>query len=120
MIYENLLILAQCALSTRKCSLRFALEFVYAAWLYDYMLAQMIGTGEVRLSKPAAPSLVDHLAINTPAESIHRSEVLHLFSSDQTSAEVQGGIVSATAWPRWAIESPAHPSLAAYLPASEV
>lgn len=80
----------------------------------------MIGTGEVRLSKPAAPSLVDHLAIDTPAGSIRRPKILHLFSSDQTSAEVQGGIISATALPPWAIESPAYPSLAAYLPASEV
>ena len=82
----------------------------------------MIGTGKVRLSKPAAPSLVNHSAIDTPAGSIRRPEVLevHLFSSDQTSAEVQGGIVSATALPPWATQSPAYPSLAAYLPATEL
>ena len=80
----------------------------------------MIGTGEVRLSKPAAPSLVNDSAIDTPAGSNRRLELLSLFSSNQTSAEVQGGPVSATALPPWATWSPAYPSLAAYLPASEL
>lgn len=80
----------------------------------------MIGTGEVRLSKPAAPSLVNHLAIDTPAGSNRRPELLRLFSSNQTPAEVEGGIVSATALPPWATWNPAYPSLAAYLLASEL
>ena len=36
----------------------------------------------VRLSKPAAPSLVNHLAIDTHAGSNRRPELLNLFSSN--------------------------------------
>ena len=52
--------------------------------------------------------------------SIRKPKVLDLLSSDQKFAEVQRGIASATALLPWAIRSPAYPSLAAYLPASEL
>ena len=52
--------------------------------------------------------------------SIRKPEVLDLLSSDQTFAEVQRGLFSATALRPWAIRSAAYPSLAAYLPASEL
>ena len=52
--------------------------------------------------------------------SICKPKVLYLLSSDQKFAQVQRGIVSATALLPLAIRSPAYPSLAAYLPALDL